>query len=70
MTDNRKYDKELVDAIHRKEYVENVDGIDILFKPVPDDDRRHVMDPRLYATAEKKKRNVQSARQRWIQFAE
>ena len=45
MTDNRKYDKELVDAIHRKEYVENVDGIDILFKPVPDDDRRHVMDP-------------------------
>ena len=55
MTDNRKYDKKLVDEIHRKEYVENVDGMDILFKPIPDDDRRHVMDPRLYATAEKKK---------------
>lgn len=55
MSDNRKYDKGLVDKIREKEYVKNVDGIDILFKPVPDDDREHVMDPRLYATAKKKK---------------
>lgn len=53
--DNRKYDKSLIDKIHEKEYVDNSEGIEILYKPVPDDDRPHAMDPRLYEIASKKK---------------
>lgn len=54
--DNRKYDKSLIDKIHEKEYIDTSEGIEILYKPVPDDDRPHAMDPRLYEIASKKKR--------------
>ena len=43
----RKYAKQLLDQIHAKEHVETVDGVPVLMKPVPDDDRPHVLDPRL-----------------------
>lgn len=52
----RKYDLALVDAIREKQYIAEVDGIEILFKPVPDDDRKHVMDPRLFEIAANKKK--------------
>ena len=43
----RKYAKQLLDQIHAKEHVETVDGVPVLMKPVPDDDRPYVLDPRL-----------------------
>ncbi|MEG0240262.1 MAG: alpha/beta hydrolase [Anaerorhabdus sp.] len=43
----RQYDKNLLDDIKRKEYIKTVDGIEIRFKPVPDDDREHVLDSRI-----------------------
>lgn len=51
----RKYDADLVARIRDKEYVETIDGVGILMKPVPDDDRRHVMDPRILEIAKAKK---------------
>lgn len=55
MEDQRKYDPSLVDAMEEKEFHMDKDGLDVLVKPVPDDDRPHVMDPRLYEIAAKKK---------------
>lgn len=46
----REYDQKLVSLIQQKAYTENVDGIDIIMKPVPDDDRLHVVDPRVVET--------------------
>ena len=43
----RKYDKRLLDQIRAKEYVERIGGVSVLMKPVPDDERKHVLDPRL-----------------------
>lgn len=57
----RLYDKALVARIREKEYIKSVDGVDILFKPVPDDDRAHIIDSRLLKII-KKKRNLFSAR--------
>lgn len=51
----RLYNKDLVAKIREKEYVKNVDGVNILFKPVPDDERAHVIDPRLLEIIKKKK---------------
>ena len=50
----RLYDRTLVSRIREKEYIKNVNGVDILFKPVPDDDREHVIDPRLFEIIKKK----------------
>ncbi len=51
----RAYDKDLVSKIREKEYIEVVDGIEILMKPVPDDNRRNVLDPRVLEIAKRKK---------------
>lgn len=51
----RKYDKNLVSQIKVKEYIKSVDGIDILMKPVPDDEREHVLDPRVLEIVKQKK---------------
>ena len=48
--DNRKYDINLVYAIREKEYTRNENGIDVTYKPIPDDDRAGVLDPRLRNT--------------------
>lgn len=45
-----------MDAIREKQFKQEVDGIEVLFKPVPDDDRPHAMDPRLYEIAANKKK--------------
>ena len=54
--DLRKYDKKLVDAIREKEYVKIEDGIEVTYKPIPDDDRNGVLDPRLRNTILMKKK--------------
>lgn len=35
----REYDQNLVNMIQQKSYIKNIDGIDIMMKPVPDDER-------------------------------
>lgn len=55
----RKYDQKLVEMIQQKTYVENINGVDIIMKPVPDDDRQHVVDPRVVETT-KIKMNVKA----------
>lgn len=57
----RLYDKGLVAKIRKKQYIKNVNGVDILFKPVPDDDREHVIDSRLLEII-KYKKNMFSSR--------
>lgn len=55
----REYEQDLVSMIQQKTYVENIDGVDIIMKPVPDDERKHVVDPRVVETT-KIKMNVKS----------
>lgn len=50
----RFYDKALVDAIRAKQYTKTIDGVEVLFKPVPDAPPAH-LDPRLRNIIEKKK---------------
>jgi acetyl esterase/lipase len=45
----RRFSPDLLDALGRKQYVKNERGLDIIVKPVPDDDRPGAMDPRLLA---------------------
>jgi acetyl esterase/lipase len=45
----RRYSQELLDLIRKKQRIVRERGIDILVKPVPDDDRPGAMDPRLLA---------------------
>lgn len=44
---SRKYTKELLNALTDKQYISTERGLDILVKPIPDDNRKGVMDPRL-----------------------
>lgn len=53
--DNRKYDKGLVAAIREKEHVEDIGGMPVDMKPIPDDDRACVLDSRVKATMERKR---------------
>lgn len=55
MTDNRRYDKSLVAAIRAKEHEIVEGGMPMLLKPIPDDDREHVLDPRVREVAARKK---------------
>ncbi len=52
----RKYDRDLVNLVREKQYMKEVEAMNVLFKPVPDDDREHAMDPRLYEIASIKKK--------------
>ena len=54
----RDYDVNLIEEIRKKQYVKNVNGVEVLFKKVPDDDRDNVMDPRVLAIAEKKRKRI------------
>lgn len=54
MNNQRKYDQKLVQEIQRHQYVQQLEGMDVLFKPVPDDLRKHIMDPRIYTIAKQK----------------
>jgi acetyl esterase len=52
----RLYDKTLVSEIQKKEYTTvSVNGIETVCKPVPDDDRKNILDPRVLQIAIKKK---------------
>lgn len=55
----RQYNQNLVDMIQQKTYIKNIDGVDIIMKPVPDDERLYVVDPRVVETT-KIKMNVKS----------
>jgi acetyl esterase len=44
----RKYSLKLLSSMKSKAYRSNVDGLDVLIKPVPDRDALGVMDPRVY----------------------
>lgn len=56
MTNNRKYDARLVEAIRTKEHLAQRDGLWMLMKPIPDDPREHVLDSRVRATVERKRK--------------
>lgn len=44
----RTYDPKLADIIAEKAHVIDVDGLKLEIRPIPDDDREHVVDPRVY----------------------
>lgn len=50
----RKYDYSLVENLNNKQYTKVVNGVEILYKPVPDDDRENILDPRILETAKLK----------------
>lgn len=50
----RAYEASLVAAMREKAYTQDVYGVETLFKPVPDVDERHVIDPRIAKVIEKK----------------
>lgn len=52
--DMREYDQTLVDMIQQKTYIKNIDGIDVIMKPVPDDEREYVVDSRVIETTKVK----------------
>lgn len=45
---SKKYTDELLQAIHQKEYVKKVNDIDVIIKPIPENEEEGKMDPRLY----------------------
>lgn len=51
----RQYDKSLIVEMKEKEYVKSINGVDIVFKPVPDGDREHILDGRVLEIVKKKK---------------
>lgn len=50
---NRKYDLSLLDKIKEKEYIENINDVEVLIKPIPDSDIKGAMDPRVYRSMKK-----------------
>lgn len=44
----RKYNVELVKRIKEKQFIKQINGIDVLVKPIPEDVEIGMMDPRLY----------------------
>lgn len=51
----RQYDPSLVAEIQKRTYSGKTGALDTIFKPVPDDDRKNVLDRRVLSTAIKKK---------------
>ena len=47
----RKYDPSLLAMMHEKQMLRTEDGLPVLVKPIPDDARSGVVDPRVYAKA-------------------
>lgn len=52
----RKYDENLVLKIKKNQRIENINGVDVLIKPIPDDSRKNVLDPRVLEIAIQKKK--------------
>lgn len=55
MGDSRKYDRALVEAIRTGQRIVEQDGMSVMLKPIPDDSREHVLDPRVRAVVERKR---------------
>lgn len=51
----REYDPSFVVEIQNKTYSEKTGALDTIFKPIPDDDRKDVLDRRVLSTAVKKR---------------
>ncbi len=49
MNTGRQYDISLVQRIQKGTRTENIDGVDVELRPVPDDPREHALDPRVDA---------------------
>lgn len=56
----RKYDEKLVLEIKKNQRIERLNGIDVLIKPIPDDSRKNVLDPRVLEIAIQKKKMFSS----------
>ncbi len=50
---SRQYDESLVQKIKEKQYTEIKRGVKVIVKPIPDDDRKGDMDPRLLKSSKK-----------------
>lgn len=44
----KKYTEEILQAIHQKEYVKKINDVDVIIKPIPENEEEGKMDPRLY----------------------
>lgn len=65
MTMERSYPSDLVEILRHGCKTVEVDGLPILIKPVPDDSRDHVLDPRVLANAAKSSSATESAPPSW-----
>lgn len=50
----RAYEKQLVGMLEELQVTEDVDGLDVVMRPVPDADQRHVLDPRILEVIKRK----------------
>lgn len=50
---SREYTSDLIDVLQNDCRRVNVDGLEVVVKPVPDDEREGVVDPRVFASAQK-----------------
>lgn len=51
----RTYDRSLVQKIRGGEHIEQIDGLPVVMKPIPDDERANVLDPRVREVAARKR---------------
>ncbi len=58
----RQYDKELVQRIKDKQHLIDDNGLKITLKPVPDDEREHVLDGRVLEIAIRKKNHISTVK--------
>lgn len=54
----RQYDEALIGAISSRSFITEKRGLEVQIRPVPDDEREHVLDPRILEVSRKKMRNV------------
>ena len=54
----RQYDEALIGAISGRSFITEKRGLEVQIRPVPDDEREHVLDPRILEVSRKKMRNV------------
>lgn len=64
----RKYSANLVDEIVKKQYIELIDGVEVIVKPIPDCDIEGAMDPRLYVSSKKAARLLKFVPKRFLKF--
>lgn len=50
---DKKYSEDLLIKIKEKQYVEDINGVNVIMKPIPDCDDAGMMDTRLYHDSKK-----------------